>query len=61
MTSPFDAAGPRAAGDAPSATGAGDFSWDEFAGKTPLEQGKTVLAAIGAIFALGSVIRWLRR
>jgi len=59
-TSTYDSFAPRGATNVPSNSPTPEITWDQIVGKTPVEQGKTLLAGVGLLFALGSVVRWLR-
>ena len=52
------AATPAAAKEPPSTSD--DLTWEQIAGKTPFEQGKTILAAIGGLTMLVFALRWSR-
>jgi hypothetical protein len=44
-----------------SSSAGGGMTWQEFAGETPTQQGKTILALVGGMFALVQVLRFLGR
>ena len=51
---------PAAAREPPPTSDEISISWEQIAGKTPLEQGKTILAAIGGLTMLVFAMRWMR-